>query len=338
MVLALAAAACRDATPPGAPLASTSASEIRPAVTYTLLNLHPLGPFIRSSTAEAVNRAGVVVGWGDGLFIEAFRYHKGKMKILPRFGGAHDAYAYDVNSGPLVVGCSGAHAILWDVAATPRRIPMPAQYRAACARGVNDDGVIVGWYEALDGSLRGFRWRHPAAASTDLVPAGVPYDVSVHGHAVGTVLDAATGIWHGAVWFADGRFRDLGAERGGHTYLTAIDVRHRVVGYTEVLPLGTPYPVAGNTSAINVVPFGVGELTDLSDLDRAVGYRRTGARVEALTRYAGFYTFLPELAYPSGSRAKGVNRCGVIVGESAEPAPGGGAEPRAVVWTPDVCD
>jgi len=136
-----------------------------------------------SSTASAINRGGLAVGWvpsDQGSHTQAATWVGGQtVKLLP-LAGAVNSKAYGVNVAGAVVGVSETaaggleHAVMWNGALRPVDLNalVPAAVRRAGwvltdAHGINDAGWIVGTaYNTLTSVERAYVIK-PAVAAAD---------------------------------------------------------------------------------------------------------------------------------------------------------------------------
>ena len=103
------------------------------------------------SHAEAINEAGMIVGWGYvGSDTHAFVWTEddGMIDITPT---AQFAYAYDVNEAGQVVGYIGGQAFLWEDGELTGLGTAPG-FALSAAFAINDDGVVAGQVTTASGN------------------------------------------------------------------------------------------------------------------------------------------------------------------------------------------
>ena len=193
-------------------------------------------PGASQGIAEAVNRRGVVVGYGDaGLGTGvAFKYFKGQLTLLPAFAG--DAtWAVDVNDRGQVVGGTSVAvgegvtmAALWQPDGQPQLLGNLAHLGGltSLARALNDRGEVVGEVKTDQNAFLPFYYRDGVQRQLPLLPGdtfGVARDINEHGVAVGTSGTRAVTWKRGAV-------EELPAPAGEPSWVGAINNHGQAVG------------------------------------------------------------------------------------------------------------
>jgi probable HAF family extracellular repeat protein len=347
LLLILAASACgpdESPTGPSAGPAVTTAS----AVTWTVRDLGTLGG--RSSQANAINSAGVIVGSSQTSSNRqhAFVWRNGVMTDLGTLaGGVAEATA--INDDGIIVGWSriasgDTRAVRWKDGV--KRNLGTLGGRNSEARGINAFGVIVGWSETASGAHHAFIWKN--GVMTDLGTLGGDFSHANGINRSGTVVGVshtASGQNHAFRW-KDGVFKDLGTLGRLTSYASAINTKGQIVGgigafpdavgeelemadgflyYQEVM---TRLVVAANRldiapRAISSEGVVVGQSFDVDDdpgEERAWFWENgTSGRLPPLD---------PTIQLDNHTGANGVNRSGTAVGYSQTPS----GWTHAVVW------
>lgn len=128
-------------------------------------------PGYTSSTAVAINEAGLAVGWSDdGSSSRAASWSGGSVVGLATLAGDANSRALAVNGRGQVVGWSGngendSRAVFWQdgfVMDLNSLLPARSGWQLVEARGINDQGMIVGTAR-VNGALRAFLLIPPSA-------------------------------------------------------------------------------------------------------------------------------------------------------------------------------
>jgi probable HAF family extracellular repeat protein len=143
------------------------------------------------SVANAVNEAGVVVGWSwdpqEGLLPVAAGWKDGAGRQLWAPGTATD-----INDGGTVVGTSDGKAVVWR---RGKLRELPGLGGESAATAVNNKGVVAGWSESISGERHAVVWRRNGRL-VDLGP-GQALDLNSRGLVVGSTPDDGAVAWKG---------------------------------------------------------------------------------------------------------------------------------------------
>jgi hypothetical protein len=127
-------------------------------------------------TLSDVNSAGLAVGSSfRGDKAVAWAYEGGKITQLAGEGSAADA----VNERGEIAGTVQDQPVVWrSVTAQPKRLAMPSGSLMGQARGIDEDGTVIGTAIAVGGKSRAYAWSPDGTARLlDLpptTPSGVP--------------------------------------------------------------------------------------------------------------------------------------------------------------------
>lgn len=205
--------------------------------------------------------------------------------------------AWDVNDAGLVVGSHWLtnpitledRAFTYDTATGTKTELGTLGGSVSSARGVNDQGVVVGYSTLANGQTRAFRWAGsglqdlgtltPAATT----PWSFAYDVNDDGLVVGrsSLETGATDDTHAFVYDpGTGVMTDLGTLGGANSAALAINDDGVIVGWSEVVGGARhPFvydPVTGVMEDLGTLGGVNGEATDLNDSGIVVGWSETG--------------------------------------------------------------
>jgi probable HAF family extracellular repeat protein len=174
-----------------------------------------------SSVANAINAAGQVTGQSDivGGFTHAFFWSQsaGLVDVGTLHGGQQSG-GNAINSAGEISGWANVgttdHAITWTQSGGLVDLGITASC-GATAFGINDSGVVVGWYNNSTGctfTAHGFSWTHAGGLKDLGVLSGgaysFAYGVNSPGQIVGTGQSASLSPV-ALLWTADGAVHDL---------------------------------------------------------------------------------------------------------------------------------
>jgi hypothetical protein len=277
------------------------------------------------SGPEAVNYAGVIVGWalGRDLQSNAARWSPdGSITLLPGLAGRRAWSATGISSTGVVVGSgtgesSNEVALRWDPSGKVTQLAAPPLPGSYSAEAITRDGrFIAGRFYAEDGSTRVLRWDS-AGAVTVLGPESELTwfaDMNSFGEIVGrtTINDRYAAV----KWTAAGQMIELAWPNSYTTEVHAINNSGVAVGYGYD-DAGKQVPVRwASDGSVTVLPGTEGMAEDIHEDGRIVGM--TGVTVEtaraALWDKAGAHTDLGILPGGGYSRAQLIGRDGTIAG------------------------
>ena len=276
--------------------------------------LHDLGTFGgRYAEARAVNDAGVIVG----NYFPAGPYESYAFYWDGQFHDLGPGSALDINNSGVIVGTSAGNVVRWIGGVAEVMAP-------GGAVAIDDSGHILAGrsghaFLLVDGAEQDLNALAGKVVS--------PRDLSSTGEIVGVFEDSGPYFtYYRAFLLAGGQFTDIGTLSGGkNSQASAINDHGVVVGYSEWLPPGIPYP---ETHAFvwdgALQDIGVGAALDINNAGLVVGQAGHFAFVWS----DGEMAQLPNLGVTGA--ALGVNGSGVVVGYSW----GEGQMQRAVYWTP----
>jgi len=166
------------------------------------------------SQAEAINDKGQIVGVSNN---QAFFWDKGHLRRLAPPPGFRAADARAVNNRgeaagkgeKLIEGATRTHALLWSSSGAARDLGVLPGYTDSIARGMNDQGQIVGWVSALQGTpghkisfhTQAFLWQGGklrGLGSIHRIPDSKAAAINAHGQVVGNAyqqIDEAALLW-----------------------------------------------------------------------------------------------------------------------------------------------
>lgn len=228
-------------------------------VTYTFTDLGTLGG--NYATAVAINDAGQIVGTaknGAGQSL-AYIYSGGVMTGLATLGGTV-GHASGINNAGIVVGDSTlagntvTHGFVYQSGTTT---DLGAITGNSYAKGVNDNGLIVG-YTGVTGGTNAFVYL-----SGTMTALGSFGSTQSYGYAVNNAGQVAVQTYgpsvYGGVLYDHGTTTALGTLGGSNTFVFGIGEAGQVLGHSNV---------AGNTN-YHAYVFSGGVMTDLGALGGA---------------------------------------------------------------------
>lgn len=313
---------------------------VRAQVSYTVTSLGVMGGALPSSEAFAINNNGVIVGRttvASGAS-HAFRRSGGVWTDLTS-GAGMTGTAFDINlTGQIAltrVSAGQTRGFRWKpTGPIYEMMPTPTGERSA-AFGINNAGTVVGYISYLN-KPQAVRFN-TSGAVTYLLMAGadsaIAYEIDSVGNAAGVRWYGATP--QGVLWYTDG---SSSAVPGGGLASAAYSLRApaEVVGYKVLGPITTDAYTWSNVTGTTLLGIlNPGIAWDISDVSRIVGQGgNNGGFQMGFSMRSGVLTWLPGLPASTDGVARGVNRCGTIVG-SVVLATG---RRVAVKWTPNFCD
>jgi hypothetical protein len=144
-----------------------------------------------------VNAFGVAVGFSFDANTSApltpWIYQDGEVSALP---GVASGQAWAVNDRGDVAGTSstnGARPVRWPAGGGTVRLPLPAGAVSGEARGIDEDGTVVGFYTDADAIDHGVAWRADGARVVLAPPAGLGPETRAFGIRNGWIFGLATG-------------------------------------------------------------------------------------------------------------------------------------------------
>ncbi len=228
--------------------------------------------------AQGINDLGEVVGFGEmnvgfGQEDRAFLWRNNTITELGVLAGGLASQAYDINNAGQVVGWSETDvaalwAFVWENGVMSALPSLPDGYPESSARGINQNGIVVGyqWDSAI--SRQAVRWDLGAGTVTVLpMPAGAVaatgMDINEHNITVGNVWKPGN-LTQAVMWDA----------AGNPTLLPYVRTHRSGVAYginNDGWSVGGTYSgghLLGGTSAAAL--WIDGEVYDLVDLSDAV--------------------------------------------------------------------
>lgn len=314
-----------------------------------------------SSSAEAVNDAGQIVGWAltEDDVPHAVLWQDGGITDLGTLGDDTASYATAISDNGLIVGVSGAsplepsetgHAVLWRDGQIIDLGTLPGGSYSG-ATDVNDAGQVVGcgqMYEPAGPSWvsRGLLWQDGVRTilpplepeSQSLSTYSCAASINNRGEIVGS--SAVYNVWTDeltwrAVTWQDGVPIDLGTVVGdSDSRAIAISQNGKIVGVSGTFYPGDPVTFAavwtGRHARSLARPVGALWTTaiDVSDKGVVVGQYATEDEMYGCRWTGGTVSALPPRSGDGSSAALGINSHGLIVGWSQDASYG----LHAVIW------
>ena len=345
----LLAAGCGEGTPD--PTSTGLETDVVAAATYRREDLSPIIG-LGSGAALAISDSGYIVGYLNSkpgqIGNRGFRWRAGQPgEELAPLPGTTSSTTVAVNNLGWAVGSSSgfdstAHEYtrptLWVPGQGPVDIGLPGE--DAHVTGINDSGVVVGWYTAPPGNsldTRPFRWT-AADGFVDIHPvgSGLVYSMANAVAPDGTIVGAGgdSGSFHHAfLWRPDGSTQDLGT-LGTGSEVIAINASGVVAGWSfELNGMQRAFSWTPATGMIRLTRFPSNLLiTGLSNRSRVIGGAKIGvATWGAATLYRGTVNNFASNGFIG---FYGVDACGVIVGGFAS----ANRVTRITRWVPSRCD
>jgi probable HAF family extracellular repeat protein len=284
------------------------ASVVALANSYKVVDLGPHPNVI------AINNDGVVVD----QMIRGKIYRNGRWHNLP----AHSD-AKGINLGSDVVGDNGKTLlpILWPKGGAPVELGLPAGGVVGYAVGINDDRMVVGWYENSARAPRCFMWTADSGSvDLGLMKEGTQceaYGVNKVGQVTGYANVTDSPFFSRAFIWQDGVFTDLGTLRGqDSSFGFAINDLGHVVGTTSTNAF------LWTDRMIDLDPqnqFVSSVAMSINTIDEIVGYAQRGIENIAVRfadgRVIDLLSEVPDTQkWTALTRAVSINDQGIIVG------------------------
>lgn len=158
----------------------------------------------------SVNNAGQIVGY-HGTF-EAMLWENGNVTELgPFFGGSSQTLAYNINDAGDIVGCgksTGWNAYLYSDGSSSMLPGLGGSY--ACAKDINESGIIVGSAKPANASYTAVIWENGAIAALPSSGTGSHWAQAINdlGEVVGGFDFDGPFVEHAVLW-TNGNLVDL---------------------------------------------------------------------------------------------------------------------------------
>ena len=349
-VLALAALGCSE--PPSAParagLPTALLSSSRPIAVGGITDLGTFG--WQHAFGFDINDRGEVAGRKDmgdpnapdSTHAVFWSPRTGPIDLGTLGGTRSDARA--LNNHGMAVGLAQkpgdgffqAHPAVWKVDRAQVEVIELGPFVHGIAAGVNDQGVVVGFFAASPtGPPTAFRWSETHGL-TAIPPLGGSRSqaggINHAGDITGSSTVAPGSPMHAVVWWRNGTVTDLGT-LGGNTQGVAINARGEVAGFGTPCPTCQPeaFYWSAETGIVGLGTFGGFRsfVFGIDDGGRVAGWYQTADQV----RHAFVWTLeggkvdLPSLGGPS-TASGGINNHGQLTGRSEDAA----GVWRAVIW------
>jgi uncharacterized membrane protein len=285
--------------------------------------------YVPLDEAMAINDAGAIVGVVDGT---AAVYAQGVVTLLPGKAGYTNLRALDISNTGYIVG-SGESAgnlrpLFWQSASSPP-LDMGGLGRYTYPQAINDQGVVVGYYDATGQSaFIPFTWSR-ATGYAQILPYGASsaqaFDISDTGYIAGVASYPTIGQ-QAVRWYPNG---SAGRVADGAYAKRALDngsVFGRGAGGSTLWNLSNAATLIGPEPVTHVVEQRNASL-------RWVGYTFPPNPRPWTSVDRGVATYLP---MPSGAYgfAHDVNGCGTVLGRVV----GVDGISRPVFWSRIFCD